>query len=760
VVHPLALLRIEVFMPYARRFLLHGRHARRVARWLLAVALLALALLPARAVAAPGETTRLSVSSLGVEADGASSPGFISGDGRWVAFSSFASNLVVADTDRFSDVYLRDRQTGELRVESRSSTGVKGNGTSSADAITRDGRFVLFRSEASNLVPGDTNARNPQGFPMGDLFLRDLQTGTTERVNVSSSGAQTNNYTDNGAVSDDGRFVAFRSDATNLVANDRNGRADIFLRDRVNRTTTRVSLNFEGRELNAPSFNPEISPDGRFVAYSTDATNALRNDQNGSAAEDVFVYDRTTARTELVSVSSAEVQGNNASVDAELSGDGRFVAFHSAASNLVAGDTALTNDMFVRDRQAGTTERISVSSTGTTDSENMSGTYHAITRDGRFVAFATQKRLVPDDTGVVTDVYVRDRLRGSTTRASVSTAGTQANGPSYWPSLSDDGLLVVFGSDATNLIANDTSDRPDVYLRELTDPDGPPPPPPPPPLPPPPPTGLVLDPATVSGGTDSRGTVTIAEPAPAGGAIYGLSSSDTAVAATPASVTVPQGSTTATFSVATARRSTPADAVITATGGEVSAQATITVDSPPEPTALTLDPATVDGGQASIATLTVARPPSPGGATYHNSSNSTWAAVQPTVFVPAGSTQGTFRVSTGFPSSSQTAVITSEVFGISRQATLTIRVSTPADTVTVTRAEYTSSNRELRVEATSTSASATLRAFVDSTGALIGTLQNAGGGQYRGQFTNVPNPSVVRVTSSLGGSATRTVTAR
>jgi VCBS repeat-containing protein len=724
---------------------------------LCAMALLALAL-PATASAAPGETTRLSVSALGVEADGNSSPAFISGDGRWVAYSSFASNLSPADPDRFSDAYVLDRQTGELRVESRSSTGVKGNGTSTVDAFSGDGRFIVIRSDASNLVPGDTNPRTPGGAPMNDLFLRDVQSGTTERVNVSSAGAQTNNFTDDGKVSDDGRFIAFRSDATNLVPNDSNGRADIFLRDRLNRTTTRVSRSFGGGQLNGSSFNPEISADGRYVAYSTNATNAVGNDANGSR-DDVFVYDRTTGRTELVSVSSAEVQGNHVSLDAELSGDGRYVAFHSAASNLVAGDTALTNDMFVRDRVAGTTERVSVSSTGTTDSENISGTHHSITRDGRFVAFGTQKRLAPDDTGLITDVYVRDRANGTTTRVSVSTTGAQGNGSSFWPSISDDGLLVTFGSEATNLVANDTSDRIDVYLRELADPDGPPPPPPPPPAPPPPATGLSLDPATVSGGTSSTATLSISAPAPSGGGIYSLTSSNTSAAAVPATVTVPQGSTSGTFSVSTAVRSTPAESVITATGGDASAQATLTVDSPPEPTALTLDPATVAGGLASIATLTVARPASAGGATYFNSSSSTWAAVQPTVFVPAGSTQGTFRVSTGFPSSSQTAVIRSEVFGVGQQATLTISAGggSTSDTVSIQRAEYDAGKRELRIEATSTSSTATLRAFVDSTGALIGTMQNSGGGQYRGQFTGVANPGVVRVTSSLGGSATRTV---
>jgi hypothetical protein len=721
---------------------------RRLPVLVVLVALAAVAA-PATALAAPGETTRLSVSALGVEADGHNSPAFLDGEGRRVAFSSFASNLSPEDPDRFSDVYVLDRQTGELTVESRSSAGVKGSGTSTVAAISGDGRFVLFRSDAANLVPADTNARE-------DVFLRDVQTGTTERVNLSSSGAQANNATDDAKVSDDGRFVVFRSDATNLVSNDSNARADIFLRDRLNRTTTRVSRTAGGGQLNATSFNPEISPDGRFVAYSTGATNVVGNDRNG-AADDVIVYDRTTGRTELVSVSSAGVQGDHRSTDPELSGDGRYVAFHSAASNLVAGDTPLTNDMFVRDRVAGTTERISVSSTGTTDSENMSGTHHGITRDGRFVAFATQKRLAPDDTGVITDVYVRDRARGTTTRASVSTAGAQGNGSSIWPSISDNGRLVVFGSEATNLVANDTSDRLDVYLRELADPDGPPPPPPPPPAPPPAPTALVVDPATVSGGTSSRATLTIADAAPSGGGIYSLTSSDTSAAAVPATVTVPQGSTTGSFTVSTGVRSTPADAVITASGGDASVSVTLTVDSPPEPTALTLAPATVDGGQASIATLTVSRPVAAGGAFYNNSSSSTWAAVEPRVFVPGGATQGTFRVSTGFPSSSQTAVIRSEVLGVGQSATLTIRVSAPSDTVSVTRAEYDAGRRELRVEATSSSSSATLRAVNHSTGALIGTLQNSGGGQYRGQFTGVDNPGVVRVTSSLGGSSTRTV---
>src|SRR5688500_16481020 len=161
---------------------------------IVAIAVLAA---PATALAVPGETTRLSVSALGVEADGHSSPAFLSGDARWVAFSSFASNLSPADPDRFSDVYVLDRQSGELRVESRSTAGAKGSGTSTVAAISGDGRFVLFRSDAANLVPADTNARE-------DVFLRDVQTGTTERVNVSSSGAQTNNVTDDAKVSDDG----------------------------------------------------------------------------------------------------------------------------------------------------------------------------------------------------------------------------------------------------------------------------------------------------------------------------------------------------------------------------------------------------------------------------------------------------------------------------------------------------------------------------------------------------------------------------
>src|SRR5438876_794176 len=261
-----------------------------------------------------------------------------------------------------------DAQTTE-RV-SVASGGTECNGASLSSALSADGRFVAFVSAATDLVAADTNG-------VSDVYVHDRQTGTTERVSVASGGAQGNGssgligFAFPPALSADGRFIAFVSFATNLVAGDTNGATDVFVHDRQTGTTERVSVASGGTQGNAASVGPALSADGRFVAFLSDATNLVAGDTNG--ATDVFVHDRQTGTTERVSVASGGSQGNGFSAGPVLSADGRLVAFHSTATNLVARDTNGATDVFVHDRQTGTTERVSVASDGTQGNGPSSG---------------------------------------------------------------------------------------------------------------------------------------------------------------------------------------------------------------------------------------------------------------------------------------------------------------------------------------------------------------------------------------------------
>ncbi len=397
----------------------------------------------------------MSVSTAGNQGDAGSFSYAMSADGRFVAFYSNATNLVAGDTNAHIDIFVRDRQAGTTERVSVDSVGVQTNADSYNPTISADGRYVAFYSLASNLVPGDTNT-------FADVFLRDRQTGTTERVSVNSGGVQGDFVSVGPSISADGRFVAFYSFASNLVAGDTNGSGDIFVRDRQAGTTERLSLDSGGVQGNLDSVFPSISADGRLVAFRSDASNLVPGDTN--ARKDIFVRDRQTNTTERVSVSTGGTQGDFDSLDVSISADGRFVAFGSSATNLVPLDTNGSEDMFVRDLQLGATERVSLDSSGTEG--NAGSGVPSISANGRYVAFQSfSSNLDPADNNSSFDIFLRDRQAGTTEMLSVSSGGTAGNQHSIAPAMSADARFVAFGSLANNLVAGDTNNASDVFVR-------------------------------------------------------------------------------------------------------------------------------------------------------------------------------------------------------------------------------------------------------------------------------------------------------
>jgi Tol biopolymer transport system component len=385
----------------------------------------------------------VSVDSDGSEGDGDSFNPSISADGRFVAFHSVATNLVAGDTNAGSDVFVHDRLTGTTERVSVDSSGAQSSGQSSFPSISASGRFVAFASTSTDLVPDDNNSQN-------DVFVHDRQTGTTERVSVDSAGTEGNSLSFFPSISADGRFVSFASSASNLVGSDNNGSQDVFLRDRQTDTTERVSVSSGGSEGNAFSVRQTISADGRFVVFQSAATNLVGDDNNG--ADDAFVHDRLTGLTMRVSVDSAggEATGGHSEYPS-ISADGRFVAFESGATNLVAGDDNAVADVFVHDRRLGVTERVSVSSGGG-QATDVSGTA-SISANGRFVSFfSSAANLVSGDANAESDIFLRDRGLLPDGRNDVA---VDFGGAGLWQRLNDTAWQKIHNVSPQRLVSGD-----------------------------------------------------------------------------------------------------------------------------------------------------------------------------------------------------------------------------------------------------------------------------------------------------------------
>lgn len=464
-----------------------------------------------------GTTTPVSVSTAGdlANSDFRAIP-VVSADGRYVAFSHSASNLVARDTNGLSDIFVRDRQTqttelisrrdpalssatsfgeieyfegvsisadgqrvlfsttardvtaeggapgefGDFRLYLRDysdsepvTTLVRPEGQSSW--LSANGQYVVFLSFRSNVVPNDTNE-------IYDLFRLNVATSAIERVNVGNDEAQANSEPgsiNSPPMSADGRYVVFISAANNLVPGDTNGGRDVFVRDLELGTTRRVSVTSSGLQANGDSHRASISANGRFVAFTSDADNLVAGDTN--QALDVFLHDLQLGTTIRVSLTDADTQADGSPV---VSADGRFVAFESRATNLADGPNE--RNIFVRDIHLGTTRLVSVQ----LDNSQSSGISFSpsISDDGRFVAFAsTASHLVSGDTNDQTDIFVRDLHRGVTTRVNLNAEGQQANGHSHSPVISGDGTHLVFHSGANNLVPNDLNGADDVFVVAL-----------------------------------------------------------------------------------------------------------------------------------------------------------------------------------------------------------------------------------------------------------------------------------------------------
>jgi Tol biopolymer transport system component len=411
-----------------------------------------------------GQTSRVSVATGGAEAASGSSAPALSADGRYVAFESYADNLVAGDTNYATDIFVHDRQTGATSRVSVASGGEEADGFSRAPAISADGRYVAFHSAATNLVEGDTNG-------VVDIFVHDRQTGQTSRVSLDSAGVQAAMDADQAALSADGRFVAFRSAAGNLVPGDSNDSMDVFVHDRQTGQTSRVSVSAGGAQVTDPGEEPypslAISGDGRYVAFNSAAPDLVAGDDNGGS--DSFVHDRQTGTTSLVSVNSSGEQGNEATHNAlALSADGRYVAFQSGSTNLSALDTRNMWNIFVHDRETGATGLASLDSNVRDRPPDDDSESPSVAADGRYVVFESlASNLVPGDKNTVKDIFIHDRAARQTRLISVSSAGAQGDGASEKGVISADGRTVAFLSAAANLVPSDTNEMEDVFVHDL-----------------------------------------------------------------------------------------------------------------------------------------------------------------------------------------------------------------------------------------------------------------------------------------------------
>src|SRR5688572_11806054 len=413
------------------------------------------------AAAGPVRTTRASVSSSGTPAVGVIQAGSLSANGRFVVFSSMATNLVAGVTGL--QVYRHDRASGVTALVSVSKTGTSSMAGGFAASVSADGRFVAFASAGNDFVNGDTNNAI-------DIFLRDMVEGTTAMVSASQTGAPAdfgaiaNSVAGKREISDDGRFVAFASTATNLVLTPNNSRSQVYVKDMLTGLVTRASVDATNAAGDDNSSAPALSGNGRVVAFLSQAANF--SPLSTSHTTQLFARDLEAGTTSLESVTTAGAPVLQEAVPtAALSFDGRFIAFESRAQ-LDARDKDIgTFDVFLRDRALHTTVLASLSSLAAAGAHSRGP---SISADGRWVGFhSLDDKLVTGDANGLQDVFVYDRTTEAVTLVSQNDAGQQVNAASSGASVSSDGRFVVLMSSASNLVMSPTSSGQQLYVRDL-----------------------------------------------------------------------------------------------------------------------------------------------------------------------------------------------------------------------------------------------------------------------------------------------------
>ncbi|MBN1374198.1 PD40 domain-containing protein [Candidatus Dojkabacteria bacterium] len=383
-----------------------------------------------------GTFTRLSTDSSGGEISTETYSAVISANAQYVVFMSPSSEYVPGDANGTYDIFRKDISTGAVLRMSISTEGVDSDDMSSNPAISADGQYIVFDSMATNLIlnnlyPGKT-----------DVYIRDVQSSTTSVIGYSTT--EPDGDVMGNSLSSDGRYLAFWSDATNFVNDDINYCSDIFVKDMINETYTLVSTSSSGEQGdNDSSSPPKISGNGRYVVFSSEATNFVDIDTNNFA--DVFIKDLETSTIEMVSVSSSGTQSDSSSYGLDISDDGRYVIFRSDATTLVDNDTNGLTDLFLRDRVSGTTTRVNVSPLGEqSDAEVM---YSSISGDGNFIVFSSAAtNIVDDDFNGNSDVFLHNRVTGETQRISFDENGLEFEFGAYTVQISYDGRYVAFGA--------------------------------------------------------------------------------------------------------------------------------------------------------------------------------------------------------------------------------------------------------------------------------------------------------------------------
>ncbi|HYN93634.1 MAG TPA: hypothetical protein VES42_07270 [Pilimelia sp.] len=404
---------------------------------------LAIALTPGAARAGDTQTTtRLSVGHDGSQADSDSNAPVISDDGRWFVYSSNATNLVPGDTNGRLDLFLYDRTTGRTELITRSVDGAPSDAGAYGQRISADGDFVTFYSAATTLVPGDTDGEDSvfvweresgaiTRLPGVDAFWPDISADgryVTYTTYASLVTEDTDNFTDvyvydrtagkaslitktlsggpaggsSSTISDDGRYVAFESDSTKLIKKYVGGGTNVFLRDRKTGVTTLVSRTLSGTGSNGAT-SPEISGDGRYVAFGSTSGDLAPDDTN--AERDVFLWERATRKITAVSVTPDGRTGNGFSTAGRPSADGRYVAFWSTAMDLAGTEASgWGTQTYLFDRTTGRNRLVALPTEGGVDG---GGEGADVSADGRIIGFMSLgEELVPGDTNGSRDVFV------------------------------------------------------------------------------------------------------------------------------------------------------------------------------------------------------------------------------------------------------------------------------------------------------------------------------------------------------------------